>query len=168
MLGIRCRPCPVLRTAWRSVRFEDRAHLRAKVKVRTALTLTASCGWVPSKLPQKTYPKSPNRLDRGRGAWHDYLIAPHEGGHHSKGMIIMAQSLTTAEVAEALDTTPRTLRKFLRSDANKIAPVGKGHRYAIAAGQVRTLRSQFSKWSEAQVKDNAPEADEADNTPETD
>jgi predicted transcriptional regulator len=81
-------------------------------------------------------------------------------------MIIMATALTTAEVAEALETTPRTLRKFLRSDANKIAPVGKGHRYSIAAGQVRTLRSQFAKWTAAQDADkgdNSSEVPEADN-----
>lgn len=82
-------------------------------------------------------------------------------------MIIMATILTTAQVAEALDTTPRTLRKFLRSDAAKsIDPVGKGHRYAITAGQVKTLRSQFTKWTaalEADKADNAPEVPEGDN-----
>lgn len=40
-------------------------------------------------------------------------------------MIIM---MTTTELAASLDTTPRTLRKFLRSQGDG---VGKGSRYAL-------------------------------------
>jgi hypothetical protein len=75
-------------------------------------------------------------------------------------------TMTTADLATALDTTPRTLRKFLRSDASGIEGVGKGSRYSIEAKQVRSLRSRFSKWTieqEARKADKAPEAPEVDN-----
>jgi hypothetical protein len=64
-----------------------------------------------------------------------------------KGMIIMA---TTTEIATALDTTPRTLRKFMRKQG---AGVGKGARYALPSGKrdIAALRKQFDAWREAQV-----------------
>jgi hypothetical protein len=81
-------------------------------------------------------------------------------------MIKMATALTTAQVADALSTTPRTLRKFLRSDASGIEGVGKGSRYSITATQVRSLRSKFAKWDEARTATEADEAPEADNSPD--
>ena len=79
----------------------------------------------------------------------------------------MATILTTAELATALDTTPRTLRKFLRSAASGIDGVGKGSRYAIEAKQVRSLRSRFTKWETALIeaknaRDAAADAPEGD------
>jgi hypothetical protein len=71
----------------------------------------------------------------------------------------MATILSTADLAAALDTTPRTLRKFLRSDASGIDGVGKGSRYSIEAKQVRSLRSRFAKWAaEVEAKRNEREA----------
>ena len=75
-----------------------------------------------------------------------------------------AQIMTTAQVADALETTPRTLRKFLRSDASGVEGVGKGSRYAIEAKQIRSLRSRFAKWTAAQAKDDAPEVDATDDS----
>ena len=75
-------------------------------------------------------------------------------------MIEMA-TITTTELATELDTTPRTLRKFLRSDESGIEGVGKGARYSIERKQIRTLKSRFAKWSEAQAaKANASSTDE--------
>jgi hypothetical protein len=122
---------------------------------------------VGNKLGQKTYSDWANRLDRGGSAWHDYLIAPNGGANESKGNAMT--TMTTAEVAADLQTTPRALRKFLRSDSCTIEAVGKGSRYAITKGQIRSLRSQYAKFLTAQEAlkaekaDNAPEGDEGDN-----
>lgn len=68
-------------------------------------------------------------------------------------------TMTTADVAADLNTDPRTLRKFLRSDAAKsITPVGKGKRYTFTKGDMRSLRSQFAAWSAPKVAAEAPAA----------
>lgn len=69
--------------------------------------------------------------------------------------------LTTAEVAEQLDTTPRTLRKFLRSKGSGIEPVGQGKRYALTAQSLPKLTERFDAWS-AKANARAAEAEEAD------
>lgn len=82
----------------------------------------------------------------------------------------MAQ-FTTAQVAEKFDTTPRTLRKFLRADAraNDAGDTlpGKGSRYAIEGSQLKGLRSRFNAWQVEQAKERAARAakaaDEAQN-----
>lgn len=62
----------------------------------------------------------------------------------------------TTELAAAFDTTPRTLRKFLRSNASGIEGVGKGARYALPTSkrEVAALRRRFDDW-------NAPKVDDA-------
>lgn len=72
-------------------------------------------------------------------------------------------TLNTAEVAEVLETTPRTLRKFLRADAKAQGTTdalpGKGSRYSIEKRQVAPLKKRFIAWTEAQVKvEDAPDA----------
>lgn len=67
--------------------------------------------------------------------------------------------LTTAQVADELDTTPRTLRKFLRSRGSGVDPVGQGKRYAITAESLPTLAAKFETW---EVKANARAADSED------
>lgn len=61
--------------------------------------------------------------------------------------------ITTTELAARLDTTPRELRKFLRSDDSRIAPVGKGARYALPSSkrEVAALAKRFHDWSEAKL-----------------
>lgn len=66
-------------------------------------------------------------------------------------------AMTTAQVAEALDTTPRELRKFLRADAHANGKgdtlPGKGSRYALP-GDKRSLAAmakKFIKWQEVQA-----------------
>lgn len=63
---------------------------------------------------------------------------------------------TTTDLAAEFDTTPRTLRKFLRSQA---MGVGKGSRYSLPTSkrEVNALRKQFDAWE----ADRAPKADEA-------
>ena len=64
----------------------------------------------------------------------------------------MAKTLNTAELAARLETTPRTLRKFLRDDAraNDLPIAGKGARWSIEARKVASLRKRFGAWSKAQ------------------
>ena len=74
-------------------------------------------------------------------------------------------TLTTTEIAAELDTTPRTLRKFLRADAKAQGndTPGKGSRYAIEKKAMRSLKTRFNAWQAAQaakVADEAPEVDE--------
>lgn len=57
----------------------------------------------------------------------------------------MAKTLSAKEVAVALETTPKRLRKFLRSDDTIESP-GKGGRYLIPAGKVSTLKRKFAAW----------------------
>lgn len=74
-------------------------------------------------------------------------------------------TLNTTELAERLETTPRTLRKFLRADAraNDAADSlpGKGSRYAIEAKSVAPLKKRFTTWSAEQAKLRAERAAEA-------
>ena len=65
-------------------------------------------------------------------------------------------SMTTTDLATEFETTPRTLRKFLRSDESGIESVGKGSRYALPSSkrEVSALRKRFAAWDEAR---KAPE-----------
>jgi hypothetical protein len=69
----------------------------------------------------------------------------------------MPNMLNAKEVALKLDTTPRTLRKFLRSDEAVESP-GKGGRYAIEARKVNALKRRFDDWA-AQRAQNDPNSD---------
>lgn len=80
----------------------------------------------------------------------------------------MAQ-FTTAQVAEKFETTPRTLRKFLRADAKAQGTAdslpGKGARYGIEGKSLAPLKKRFTAWSEAQAKQG--EGDDTE-TPDAD
>jgi phage antirepressor YoqD-like protein len=71
--------------------------------------------------------------------------------HHQptdrRELIIM---MTTTELAATLDTTPRTLRKFLRAQG---AGVGKGSRYALPSTKrdINTLTARFTAWNDART-----------------
>jgi predicted transcriptional regulator len=85
--------------------------------------------------------------------------------------------LTTKEVAEKLDTTPRTLRKFLRAEAVEAGGTigedtpGKGKRYSFETKEVTKLQKRFAAWQAAKTpkSEEATEADsedaDADNAP---
>lgn len=76
----------------------------------------------------------------------------------------MAQ-FTTTEVAEKFETTPRTLRKFLRSDARSRNAAdslpGKGSRYAIEGKDLAPMRKRFAAWQVAQAQEKAERAAKA-------
>lgn len=70
--------------------------------------------------------------------------------------------MTTTELATNFDTTPRELRKFLRSDDSGIESVGKGARYALPSSkrELNALQKRFKSWTEARIPagDPTPEA----------
>lgn len=71
------------------------------------------------------------------------------------------KTLTTADIAEALETTPRELRKFLRDSAKG---VGKGSRYALPgnAREIDKMRKQFITWGESKRAEAAEKAETPD------
>lgn len=74
-------------------------------------------------------------------------------------------TITTAELAALLDTTPRTTRKFLRADARAAGQgdtlPGKGSRYAIEKKSVQGLKSRYAKWAAAEAEARAARAQKA-------
>lgn len=71
-------------------------------------------------------------------------------------------SNTTTALAQEFETTPRELRKFLRSPESGIAPVGKGSRYTLPGNkrEVASLRKRFDAWTEAKnAADEVPSDD---------
>lgn len=70
--------------------------------------------------------------------------------------------MTTTEIAAELETTPRTLRKFLRAEGQG---VGKGSRYALPSTKrdLTALRKRFAAWDEAR---NASKIEQGDDAPE--
>ena len=80
----------------------------------------------------------------------------------------MAKTLTASELATELETTPREIRKFLRSVTPKDDQPGKGSRWNIEGKQLRTLRSQHAKWVAAQEAKKAEADAETDETEPTD
>lgn len=70
-----------------------------------------------------------------------------------------ATMLTTGQVAEELGTNAKALRKFLRSDASGIDPVGQGNRYEIPRQKVKALAKAYTAWTEAHSKAAADSAE---------
>lgn len=70
-------------------------------------------------------------------------------------------SNTTSTLATEFETTPRELRKFLRSPESGVEAVGKGSRYALPSSkrEVAAMRKRFDAWVEAKAP--APEGDDA-------
>src|ERR1051325_5704291 len=56
--------------------------------------------------------------------------------------------LTTKQIAEALGTTPRELRVFLRASDDYNA-VGSGSRYAFEPKDVGPMKTRFETWRKA-------------------
>lgn len=79
--------------------------------------------------------------------------------------MIKMTTYTTAEVAEKLETTPRTLRKFLRADAKERNTTdslpGKGSRYALAGKEIAPLKKRFTKWQAAEAVARKERAEKA-------
>lgn len=77
----------------------------------------------------------------------------------------MAATATTATIADALGTDPRTLRKFLRSESRN---VGKGSRYELPADKrsIAAMQKRFDAWTLAKAT-KSEETAETDNSTET-
>lgn len=58
-----------------------------------------------------------------------------------------AVMLSTAEVAERLETDPRTLRRFLRSESSPLEPVGKGKRYVVDSKSFKLVQKAYTAWA---------------------
>lgn len=71
--------------------------------------------------------------------------------------------MNTTEFAEALGTTPRNARKFLRSDARSRGEdiPGKGSRWNIDKKQLAGLRKRYGVWVKAQEEAAAKRAEKA-------
>lgn len=80
---------------------------------------------------------------------------------HEKGIKKMTKTMNPKELAEKFGTDPRTVRKFLRSDAreNGLGTPGKGSRWEIEAKTVRSLQTRFNRWNDAK-NSNPTESDE--------
>ena len=79
-------------------------------------------------------------------------------------------TLTVKEIAEKIGTTPRTLRKFLRSEIvenggtiGEDSP-GKGGRYSFEAKEYRGLEKRFKAWYAAKPESSTDENEEAEVT----
>jgi hypothetical protein len=59
-------------------------------------------------------------------------------------------------VASAVGTDPRTLRRFLRSDASSVTPVGSGGRYVFDEADMPTIKAEFATWSAGVVAKPTP------------
>ena len=60
-------------------------------------------------------------------------------------------TITVSDLATELNTDARTARKFLRSVTPSEEQPGKGGRWQIEKRDIRSLRSKFSKFAEAET-----------------
>lgn len=74
----------------------------------------------------------------------------------------MTKIITPKEFAVTVGSDPRTVRKFLRSDAraNGAETPGKGSRWEIEAKTVRSLTKRFNAWNEARNEKSDETPDE--------
>jgi hypothetical protein len=54
-------------------------------------------------------------------------------------------------VADALNTDPKTLRRFLRDPGTSFTPVGSGGRYSFTPDDLKVIRREFTPWHRVQV-----------------
>lgn len=67
-------------------------------------------------------------------------------------------TMTTTDLAATFETTPRELRKFLRSNDSGFESVGKGSRYALPSGKrdLNSMKKRFDAWTKAKTEKAAP------------
>lgn len=63
-----------------------------------------------------------------------------------------AAVLNTRELADQLDTDPKTLRRFFRSPESPVDRVGQGNRYIIERRQLAKLRREFTAWKSSHTR----------------
>ena len=71
----------------------------------------------------------------------------------------MATILSALDLAAELNTTSREARKFLRSITPKEDQPGKGSRWEIKKADLRSLRTKFRAYEEAQAEAQAKRAE---------
>ena len=59
--------------------------------------------------------------------------------------------MDTKEVANAIGTTPRRLRQFLRSKRSTYVAVGSTSRYEFADADIPELTRRFNRWADGKV-----------------
>lgn len=59
----------------------------------------------------------------------------------------MAKTFTINEIAEMIETSPRTIRKVLRANIDKDAQPGRGARWAIAEKDIKRLTEMVNAFN---------------------
>lgn len=67
-------------------------------------------------------------------------------------------SYTAKQIATRIGTDPKTLRKFFRSPASTVEPVGQGGRYEFDASDLPKIREEFERWKNGKVKPGSANA----------
>lgn len=81
-----------------------------------------------------------------------------------------AKKLTSREVADAIGTTPRQLRVFLRASEH-YTNAGAGSRYEFTSSDVGPMKTRFEAWTKQKAEEKArreavqASADEQEPTP---
>lgn len=61
------------------------------------------------------------------------------------------ETYTAKQVATRIGTDAKTLRKFFRSAASTVEPVGQGGRYEFDAADLPKIRAEFVKWNKGKA-----------------
>lgn len=95
------------------------------------------------------------------------LLHALKAGACTKGPTMTTQTLTPKELAAEIGTTPKALRRFIRTladtatkdEKDPIVPrVGQGHRYAITPADARRIKDA---WGKAHASAETPKGDKA-------
>jgi len=60
---------------------------------------------------------------------------------------IEREEYTAKQVATRIGTDSKTLRKFFRSSASTVEPVGQGGRYVFDADKLPQIKAEFDAWN---------------------
>jgi hypothetical protein len=68
-------------------------------------------------------------------------------------------TVTPTELADSLQSDPRTVRKFLRFVKEKDTHPGRGHRWELPGGKrdMNRLKKQFGEWRAEHTREGAKE-----------
>ena len=61
------------------------------------------------------------------------------------------ETYTAKQVATRIGTDAKTLRKFFRSPASTVEPVGQGGRYEFDKEDLPKIKAEFDKWNSSKV-----------------
>lgn len=68
-------------------------------------------------------------------------------------------TLAAKQVAQMVNTDPKTLRAFFRSPASTTEPVGSGGRYEFLEGDIDKIKKEFAAWAANKGTRGRPTAD---------